>query len=284
MVRPSSSDASQDVLNSIRRIVTDGPEQGTSKLASPLENRGPGPRGRTDIRALAAELAEAKAIGPDVLWLSAADAVRPPQPSAAPPLPDPDFANGNFADRMTSLTDRLAPATPPATPSTVAPDAPKLEDPETPAVEDVEPERPTLLLTQEFRVRPTTPRQTPVAAKAKPPAPETYVEDSDHMGGAVQSAMIPDLTSVLREAVSETVRDSVREALRSEGALTPKAAPLEDPVIDADGYITADAVRRLVSGILQEELRGALGEEIGRLVRNLVQAEVQRVLQDTPRD
>lgn len=280
MVRPSSSDASQDVLNSIRRIVTDGSEEGATTLSSPPEHRGHGPRGRTDIRALAAELAEAKAIGPDVLWLSAADAVRPPQPSAAPPLPDPDFANGNFADRMTSLADRLAPATPPAP----EPEDPKLDDGETPAEEKAEAQRPTLLLTQEFRVRPATPSQTPKAVSPKPSVPETYVEDSDHMGGAVQSAMIPDLTSVLREAVSETVRDSVREALRSEGALAPKAAPVEDPVIDADGYITADAVRRLVSGILQEELRGALGEEIGRLVRNLVQAEVQRVLQDNARD
>ncbi|MEM1079659.1 MAG: hypothetical protein AAGI09_14145 [Pseudomonadota bacterium] len=265
MVRPSSSDASQEVLNSIRRIVTDGGEEGASALSSPPDTRSPGPRGRTDIRALAAELAEAKAIGPDVLWLGAADAVRPPQPSAAPPLPDPDFANGNFADRMTSLADRLAP-----------PVRPELEPetaPEPEPVAEVE-ERPcTLLLTQEFRVRPPAPT---------PAEPEAYAEDSDHIGGAIQTGVIPDLTTVLREAVSETVRESVREALRSErpmGSAVPASVEVDAPVVDEDGYITADAVRRLVSGILHEELRGALGDEISRRVRKLVRAEVHRLLQ-----
>ncbi|WP_424974295.1 hypothetical protein [Dinoroseobacter sp. S124A] len=280
MANPSSSDASQDVLNSIRRIVTERADKGALATAAVPDLDGPAPRGRTDIRALAAELAEAKAIGPDVLWLGAADAVRPPQPVSAPPLPDPDFANGNFADRMTSLTDRLAPtqAPEPAPVTEPAPVEAPMAAPEQPSPV-AEPRPCTLLLTQEFRVRPATAPGLPPRTAPKTPAPEAYLEDSDHLGGAVQSAMIPDLTSVLREAVSETVRESVREALRAEGPLTPRAAPPEAPVVDADGYITADAVRRLVSGILHEELSGALGDEITRRVRKLVRSEVHRILQ-----
>ena len=68
--------------------------------------------------------------------------------------------------------------------------------------------------------------------------------------------------------------------------MTAEASGTEDTstssdadLVDEDGYIDADTLRRLVSGIVHEELRGDLGSQISRRVRRLVRAEINRTLQ-----
>lgn len=89
------------------------------------------------------------------------------------------------------------------------------------------------------------------------------------------------------EAVAEILRDDAAKASQAEAAAAqpePDAddRPDDETFADSEGYFDETVLRDLVRDLIREELNGALGERITRNVRKLVRAEINRAL--TARD
>jgi len=134
--------------------------------------------------------------------------------------------------------------------------------------ESSDPEMCKLLLTEDFRVR--GPEVEVVSHPVAPASRLGYTEDSDFPEEEAELS----LESVVREAVSESVRDALQghslDDEDEEGGFLDESE---------DAFIDAETLRTLVVNIVHEELRGALGEQISARVRKLVRQEINRALQ-----
>jgi hypothetical protein len=139
-----------------------------------------------------------------------------------------------------------------------------------------------LLLTEDFQVR--GPERSRLPHPVAPLAGVDYAEDSDlALGTELDDDMTP-AAAALRDSVGRAVRSALRaevgEMLGAQGpASAPEPSAEPAPLIDGDGYIDAEMLRRLVAEIVREELRGALGDDISRRIRKLVRLEINRMRQ-----
>lgn len=184
--------------------------------------------------------------------------------------PDAAQAAGEnpFVDRI--VTHLAAPGAPSAPLNRSADLAPAVS--ETPDQADEDPQPCTLLLTPDFQVSP--PDLAYLPHPVDPLAQKDYAEDSDLdriPATEALSAPAPEMSEALRAAVSKTMRAALSE--------TDAEETHSDRFVDDEGYIDAEALKRLVRGIVQEELRGDLGAQISRRIRVLVRAEIKRTLQ-----
>lgn len=180
----------------------------------------------------------------------------------------PSAGETPIVDRIVTRLD--APGGPSAPLSRQADLAPA--DTGTPDRDDEDPQPCTLLLTPDFQVSP--PELSYLPHPVDPLAQEDYAEDSDLdriPASEALSTPAPEMSEALRAAVSKTMRAALSEADTEETQ--------SDRFVDDEGYIDAEALKRLVRGIVQEELRGDLGAQISRRIRVLVRAEIKRTLQ-----
>ena len=77
----------------------------------------------------------------------------------------------------------------------------------------------------------------------------------------------------------ERASEVVLEAEPDEDELEPEAAsPVDDAILADDTFLDEESLRELVADIVRQELQGALGERITRNVRKLVRREIHRAL------
>jgi hypothetical protein len=137
-----------------------------------------------------------------------------------------------------------------------------------------------LLLTEDFLVR--APERTRVPHPVAPLAGVDYVEDSDLALGSDADIDMTPAAAALRDSVGRALRSALHTemgAILGAGDTPPEAVSGAAALIDEDGHIDAETLRRLVAGIVRDELRGELGDDISRRIRKLVRLEINRMLQ-----
>lgn len=255
MSEPMSSVEIEDVLSSIRRLVSED-------LRPPGEPKPDVPPAAPPVSAAAAEAAASKLILTPALRVVPTD---PPLPEAEQADADrwhdgawPQVEDAGFVDVQDDDPDYLpepAPATNALTlsPAPVA-DAAPAADPE--AVED-----PTAW-TDGAEAAPSETWQDVLPEEAAPSE-----------GPASDLSDLPEDLSPQDAAWADAAEAEVLRQLADEGAAAyMPGAPDDDMVYEET------VLRELVRDIIREELQGALGERITRNVRKLVRAEIARAL------
>lgn len=129
------------------------------------------------------------------------------------------------------------------------------------------------------------PQAFPVASIVPASLPVSDSYDDDGAAAPVVTAAIPDAVfaaaepasdpDVADDAWADEAEAAVRAELEQDTANTAYARFLDEP---EDAAFDEVAMRELVRDIIREELQGTLGERITRNVRKLVRAEIARAL------
>jgi hypothetical protein len=122
----------------------------------------------------------------------------------------------------------------------------------------------------------------PVGPDMLKPEPRLVLTSPLTVATSVDVADDPEMQEMLREAAEEEIIEAVVpkvNACLEDGS--DVFSPPRDPSFAqiGDNALSPDDLRALVRDIVQEELRGALGESITRTVRKLVRREIFRALE-----
>ena len=294
MSDPVKSVEIEDVLSSIRRLLADGEQQAPAPGPRPVD------RSEQAAAAPARARSERRADAPLVLTpaLRVAGRAEPPAaeapspaPSSAPsPAPFPPAAGRGAAEVPDD--DFEAPDLPQAAPSqepglrsrleaTIA----ELESAITHQVEEWEPDgsepAPVMdwasaraedapFLSRRHAHAQESAAQRMQAAPTEAPAPEARFHD----GLAEETAPQADPAPEARAAATE----APIPAARVKAPVTESAAPSARPEAEQAPIVDEEMLRRIVTEVLREELRGPLGDRITSNLRKLVRREIFRAL------
>lgn len=117
-------------------------------------------------------------------------------------------------------------------------------------------------------------------------APE-WIEEAEVVEDSVEAAQRDAVARVLADkaeaaAVADIMARAEKARVEAETAKAEMPKDAEDIFAEDEGYFDETVLRDLVRDLIREELSGALGERITRNVRKLVRAEINRAM--TARD
>ncbi len=117
-----------------------------------------------------------------------------------------------------------------------------------------------------------------VMAAANDATPDSTDPAQDNGAEATQTA--PDDSDPAEEVVFTSVRDNTEQARADtfEDVQDPAEEPSDSLFETDDTFLDEEMLRELVTDIVRQELQGALGERITRNVRKLVRREIHRAL------
>lgn len=122
------------------------------------------------------------------------------------------------------------------------------------------------------------------------PEPETWVpaEEADAVAAEPQAAPQDDAATIEEEGAEPEQEPEAQAAAEAQDSAPEEPVAAGDAAEDEDSFFAENAgeeavmdeetLRQLVSDIVREELQGALGERITRNVRKLVRREINRAL------
>ncbi|WP_068302906.1 hypothetical protein [Pararhodobacter sp. CCB-MM2] len=285
MSDPMSNREIEDVLTSIRRLVAqegdrsgEAPRTGGTRLVLTEAQRvaadqgDGGPQGLTNpASAEGAPQAEAPvltgATGPMILQPANATAVDTSEVS----IPAPDF--GKLEATIAELEAAVS--------------ATGADFEGGPADESPKPSNVTELygrLSFTHRKAEVQPQPEPVAEAAPEPAPVADLPDPVIEVDDTPVAVAEATTAI--EPVAEVDQAPLVAEPEAAGPVAAPAAMAADPEsmiaeeVFEDTVLDEEALRELISQIVREELRGALGERITQQVRKLVRSEIAKALDD----